>query len=40
MGKEFEGLEEGPKVTIHLDLLRATLKNVPNWKTPSHEAIR
>ena len=30
MGKELEGLEEGPKAKIHLDSLRGTLKKVPN----------
>ena len=30
MGKELEGLEEGPKTKIHLDSLRETLKKVPN----------
>ena len=26
--------EEGPKVKLHFNLLRATLKKVQNWKTP------
>ena len=33
MTKEFEGLEEGPKAKIDIDLLRTTLK-ISNWKTP------
>ena len=32
MKKEFEELEEGPEANIRLDLLRATLKKIPNWK--------
>ena len=39
MEKELQGLEEGPKVKLHLDLLRTTLKKVPNRKTPGHECI-
>ena len=39
MGKELQGLEEGPKAKIQVDLLRATFKNVPNWKTPNHDDI-
>ena len=39
MEKEIEVLKEGPKVKIHLDLLRATLKKVANWKTPRHDSI-
>ena len=39
MGKELERLEEGLIMKIHLDLLRATLKKVPSWKTPSHDGI-
>ena len=34
MAKELEGLKEGPKVKIHLNSLRTTLKKVPNWKMP------
>ena len=34
-----EGLKKGPKEKIPLDLLRATLKKVPNWKTPGHDGI-
>ena len=39
MGKELEGLEEGLKVKIHLDSLRATLKKERNWKMPGHDSI-
>ena len=39
MGKELEGLEEGPKVKIHVDSLRTKLKKIPNWKTPGHDGI-
>ena len=28
-------LEEGPKVNIHLDGLKATFKKIANWKTLS-----
>ena len=30
--RELEGLEEGPKVEIHIDLLKTTLKKISNWK--------
>ena len=39
MAKELEGLEEGSKVEIHIDLHRTTLKNIklestrPQWNT-------
>ena len=35
--RELEGLEEGPKAEIHIDLLKMTLKRIPNWKTPGHD---
>ena len=38
MTKELEGLEEGPKAEIHIDLLKTTLK-ISNWKTLGHERI-
>ena len=38
MTKELEGLEEGLKVVIHVDLLRITLK-ISNWKTPGSVGI-
>ena len=34
MRKELQGLDEKAKAKIHLDSLKATLKNVPDWKTP------
>ena len=40
MGKKLKGNQEAPKTKIHLDSLRATLKNVPNWKTPGTGGIR
>ena len=39
MAKNLEGLEEGLKVEIHIDLLRTTLKNISNWKVPGHDGI-
>ena len=39
MKKELQRLKEGPKVKIHLDLFRATLKKVPNWKMPGYDGI-
>ena len=39
MTKELKGLEEGPKVEIHIDLLKTTLKRKSNWKTPNHDGI-
>ena len=39
MEKESEGLEEGPKAEIHINLLKTTLKQISNWKTPSHDGI-
>ena len=37
MAKEL-GLEEEPKVKIHIDLQRMILK-ISNWKTPGHDGI-
>ena len=37
MTKELEGLEEDPKVEIHIYLLKTTLKN--HSKTPGHDGI-
>ena len=37
--RDLEGLEEGPRVEIHIDLLKTTLKRIPNWKTPGHDEI-
>ena len=39
MTRELEGLEEGLKAEIHMDLLRKTLKKISNWKTPGHHGI-
>ena len=39
MTRELEGLEEGPKVKIHIELLKKTLKKISNWKTPGHDGI-
>ena len=39
MEKEWEGIEEGQKAKIYIDLFRATLKRVPNWKTPGNDSI-
>ena len=42
MEKDLEGLEEGPKVEIHVDILKTTLKNIklenarPRWIHESH----
>ena len=38
MSKKLEGLQEGLKVEIHINLLKKTLK-VSNWKTPRHDGI-
>ena len=37
--RERERLEEGPKAEILIDLLKTTLKRIPNWKTPGHDGI-
>ena len=39
MTRELEGLEEGPKAKIHMELLKKTLKKISNWKTPGHDGI-
>ena len=39
MEKELQRLEEGFKVKIHVDSLRATLKKVLNWKSPGYDDI-
>ena len=38
--KNLQGLEEGPKAKIHIDLFRATLIKISNWKTPGHNGIQ
>ena len=37
--RELDGLEEGQKVEIHSDFLKATLKKISNWKTPGYDGI-
>ena len=37
--RELDGLEEGPEMEIHVDLLRTTLKRISNWKAPGHDGI-
>ena len=37
--RELEGLEEGPKTEIHIDLLKTTLKWISNLKAPGHDGI-
>ena len=39
MTRELEGLEEGPKGSIHTELLKKTLKKISNWKTQGHDGI-
>ena len=39
MTRKLEGLEEGPKVEIHIELLKNTLEEISNWKTPGHDGI-
>ena len=39
MIRELEGLKEGPKAEIHTDLLKITLKEISNWKTPGHDGV-
>ena len=37
--RELEGLEEGPEMEIHVDLLRTKLKRISNWKALDHGGI-
>ena len=37
--RELEGLEEGPEMEIHVDLLKTTLKRISNWKAPGHDGM-
>ena len=37
--RELEGVEEGSKMEIHVDLLKTTLKRISNWKAPGHDGI-
>ena len=39
MTRELEGLEEGPKAEIHIELLKKTQKKISHWKTPGHDGI-
>ena len=39
MTRELEGLKEDPKVEIHIELLKKTLKKISNWKKPGHDGI-
>ena len=39
MTREIEGLGEGPKAEINIELLKNTLKKISNWKTPGHDGI-
>ena len=39
MIKVLQGFVEGLQTDIHLESYRATLKKVPNWKTPDHHSI-
>ena len=37
--RELDGLKEDPKMEIHVDLLKTTLKRISNWKVPGHDGI-
>ena len=37
--RELKGPEEGPKIEVHIDLLKTTLKRISNGKTPGHDGI-
>ena len=39
METELRMLEVGPKVNIHLDGFKATLKKIANWKTSGLDSI-
>ena len=39
MTRKLEGLEEGPKVEIHTEQLKKTLKKISNLKTPGHDGM-
>ena len=39
MTREPEGLTEGPKAEINIELLKKILKRISNWKTPGHDGI-
>ena len=40
MKNELEKLEEGPEGNISLNLVRATLKKIPNGKAPGPDGIQ
>ena len=37
--RELDGLEEGPEMEIHVNLLKTTIKRISNWKAPDHDGI-
>ena len=37
--RKLDGLEEGPKTEIHIDLFKTTLKRISNRKMPGHDGI-
>ena len=37
--RELDGLEEGPKIEIHVDLLKTTPKRISNWKASGRDGI-
>ena len=37
--RELEGFEEGPKIKIHVDLLKTIPKRISNWKRLGHDGI-
>ena len=37
--RELDGLDEGPEMETHVDLLRTTLKRISHWKAPGHVGI-
>ena len=37
--RELDGLVEGLKIEIHVDLLKTTLKRISNGKVPGHDGI-
>ena len=37
--RELDRLEEGPKIEMHVDLLKTTRKRISNWKAPGHDGI-
>ena len=39
MEKEIQKFKEGSEIEMYPASLKVTLKNVRNWKTPSHDSI-